>query len=432
MEKINIKLINDNRLCTGCGTCVVACPKSAIKMVKDKSNGIYSPHVDDEKCENCGICHKVCAGQSVNFNGLNESLFGKIPEDIYLGSYINCYVGHDTDHAIRYNSASGGLVTGLLIFALEKGLINGALLTRMNKKKALEPEPFIARTKEEIISASGSKYCPVPTNIALKKIINEDGRFAVVGLPCHIQGIRKLQMLEKKLINKLVLFGIFCGGVKNFLATELLIQKLGIKEGDIKKLNYRGCGWPGSMSVELNNGDTKFIPLKEYYKGEFVAFTPNRCFLCIDGLSELADISFGDAWLPEYDEDKIGMSIAITRSSIGEEIMKNAAAGKRVKVNKIDREKVLQSQKRLLLSKKERAKAYFFLFKLFGNKVPIYDRSLFKSNIKDYFIAALYILRTYISSKPQLRFLLKIYPFLLHRKNRPNQIKWPSQNQDDQ
>jgi coenzyme F420 hydrogenase subunit beta len=47
-------------------------------------------------------------------------------------------------------------------FALEEGIIDGALVTRMKKDRPLEPEPFIARTREEIIEASKSKYCGVP------------------------------------------------------------------------------------------------------------------------------------------------------------------------------------------------------------------------------------------------------------------------------
>jgi len=53
-----------------------------------------------------------------------------------------------------------GVVTQLLIFLLEKGIIDGALVVRMREDQPLEPEPFIARTKEEIISTSKFKYCP--------------------------------------------------------------------------------------------------------------------------------------------------------------------------------------------------------------------------------------------------------------------------------
>ena len=37
-----------------------------------------------------------------------------------LGRYLGCYVGHACDGSMRYNSASGGMVRALLIFALEQ------------------------------------------------------------------------------------------------------------------------------------------------------------------------------------------------------------------------------------------------------------------------------------------------------------------------
>ena len=33
-------------LCTGCGTCAALCPRSAIKMLKDDSKGVYVPQLD--------------------------------------------------------------------------------------------------------------------------------------------------------------------------------------------------------------------------------------------------------------------------------------------------------------------------------------------------------------------------------------------------
>jgi coenzyme F420 hydrogenase subunit beta len=63
------------------------------------------------------------------------------------------------DLDLRYNSASGGLAPDP-IYALEKGLIDGALVTRMNSANPLESEAFIARLPKDVIAASKSKYCP--------------------------------------------------------------------------------------------------------------------------------------------------------------------------------------------------------------------------------------------------------------------------------
>ena len=81
----------DNGLCTGCGTCASMCPNSAIEMTKDNLKGVYLPKLDNKKCDKCGICYRVCPGKGVDFKQLNSAIFGKEPENVLVGSYINCY-----------------------------------------------------------------------------------------------------------------------------------------------------------------------------------------------------------------------------------------------------------------------------------------------------------------------------------------------------
>jgi len=321
-QKTIAQVVKDG-LCTGCGTCVSLCPEEAIKLIIDEKKGIYISELDEDGCNNCGICYKVCPGHEVDFKGLNLEIFGKEPEDILIGNYLNCYTGHSTDYNIRYNSSSGGLVTALLIFALEEGIIDGALVTRMKRDNPIEPEPFIARTVEEIIEASKSKYCPVPANIALKEILDskEGEKFAVVGLPCHIHGVRKAEQINKKLKEKIVLhLGIFCNHVPNFWGTKLLLQRLKVREDEVIKLGYRGEGYPGSMKISKKSGELLLLPDYWSFVGTYF-FYPARCLMCSDGICELADISFGDAWLPELSDDKIGKSIIVSKSEIGDKIL---------------------------------------------------------------------------------------------------------------
>jgi len=408
-------------LCTGCGTCVALCPEEAIEMVINRKKGIYVPELDEDKCSNCGLCYKVCPGHEVDFKTLNLEIFGKEPEDILIGNYLNCYVGHSMDYDIRYNSASGGLVTQLLIFALKEELIDGALVTRMKKDKPLEPEPFIARTKEEIIEARGSKYCPVPANVALKEILEaEEGeRFAVVGLPCHLHGIRKAEQINKTLKEKIVLrIGIICNHTPTFLATEFLLKNMKAKK-EIKRLNYRGEGWPGGMKIVHKNGDELFIPQKHiFYWGSIfnLFFIPTRCLVCNDKICGLADVSMGDALLPEIlNRDKIGSSILVSRSKISEEILKNAATKERTKLNEIKRDKVVQSQ--ALHSFKKRSSACSFIFKKFGKGTPVYNHNQKSNNMNNisaiyYLKAILLYMHSYFSLKRSLWSIIGIYAHL--------------------
>jgi len=348
-------IVKDN-LCTGCGTCVSLCPNNAITLTIDANKGIYVPVVDPDGCNNCGTCRLVCPGGELDFNELNLEIFGKRSDDDLLGNYINCYIGNATDEDIRYNSSSGGLITALLIFALEEKIIDGALVTRMKKDRPLEPEPFIARTREEIIEASKSKYCPVPANIALNKILEaQDGeRFAVVGLPCHIHGIRKAQKINKKLRERIVLsLGLFCAGTPSFKGTKYLIYKIAKLKHEIKKIDYRGNGWPGVMTIISKNSNKTTITYKDMWRffGQFF-YHPKRCTMCCDGVNEFSDISFGDAWIPECYQDNLGTSLILSRTNRGEQLLKNSRSHFAVDVSLTKKENIVRSQKYMLYYKK--------------------------------------------------------------------------------
>ena len=409
----NIEMVVKKDLCTGCGTCAGICPKNAIEMIVDSRKGIYLPQIVQEACNDCGICLNVCPGHEVNFKLLNNEFFGQEPEDLLLGNYINCYTGYATDYEIRYNSASGGLITALLIFALEEGIIDGALVTKMRDDRPLEPQPFIARTREEIISASCSKYCPVPANIALKEILKNDGRYAVVGLPCHIHGIRKAEKINKKLKQKIVLhLGLWCSTTCNFFGTEFVLKKLGISKKGVEKLNYRGEGWPGGMSVQLNNERKRFISLSDYWDDNFSSFTPSRCRLCIDANAELADISFGDyRGHDAYQKEKIGCSGIISRNFNGEYILQQMLIKKKVEIWKISSSDIATHQS--YFYSKKRLKACSRLFRLLGKSSPIYETKLLKPSFYTYLSQILLHSRTLLASKRYLWGFLKAYTFML-------------------
>jgi coenzyme F420 hydrogenase subunit beta len=346
-------------------------------MYKSDSEGLYVPKIEEEKCNQCGLCIKACPGYLVDFEELNLSFFGKQPEDTSIGNFLRCYIGHSNNDDIRYNASSGGIATQLLIFALEKGIIDGALVARMRKDRPLEPEPFIARTREEVLSASKSKYCPVATNEALKQILKENGKFAVVGLPCHIHGLRKAEMLNKKLREKVIFhIGLFCSHTGNFRGTEFLLRKLNVKKSDVARLDYRGRGWPGGMSLRLKDGSERFVPYHEYYSilGSLL-FTPQRCILCADATNEFGDISLGDAWLPEFRDNRKGISIIITRSKTGERVLKDAQFDGKITIIDTTICNVIRSQKNNLKFKKEEIMTRLLMWRFFSKATPNFHSS---------------------------------------------------------
>lgn len=409
---VTVEQVRDSGLCTGCGTCAGVCPNSAIKM--HRTDSVYVPIVSKE-CDRCGTCYRVCPGHSIDFEKLNSYVFGKAQSESLIGNYVNCYIGHSTDSNVRCNSSSGGLVTELLTFALEEEYIDGALITKMSDSSPLEPEGFIARTKKEVISASKSKYCPVPVNLAIKSIIKEEGRFAAVGLPCHIEGLRKAELVNKQLAHKLVLhLGLFCNHAPTFLATAYLLRKMNLQPKDVQKISYRGKGWPGQLSVTLKNGEEKSVRhFDPYYWGHVFNryFFTSRCLLCNDKVCELGDISFGDAW--HQSNSRSGESIVVSRNELGQELLQKAVKKSKIELKRISSENVIKSQ--ALFTIKRQHKARMQVFRKLHESVPTYNQRVLESKPSDYAAALGCYLRLSLSSNPQLWQLLDIYPFLKTR-----------------
>ena len=55
------KIIVDAKRCKGCGYCIQACPKEAIRVSEAVNPKGYNPiEIDEEKCVSCGSCYRVC------------------------------------------------------------------------------------------------------------------------------------------------------------------------------------------------------------------------------------------------------------------------------------------------------------------------------------------------------------------------------------
>ncbi|MDD3621773.1 MAG: Coenzyme F420 hydrogenase/dehydrogenase, beta subunit C-terminal domain [Methanofollis sp.] len=378
MTDNDIRWVADADLCTGCGVCTSMCPHSAIVLNSDPIRGIYLPHIDENRCTGCGICLKTCSGHEFDFSKWNREIFGKIPENILLGHYNECYVGYTTQKEIRSHASSGGIITSLLLFLLNKGIIQGAIITKMNKDRPYDPEPFIARTEEDILEGARSKYCPVPLGIILKEVIEskKEDKFALVGLPCHINSILKAESLNKDLKDKIILhIGLMCAHTNNFHGTTALMRSQHVAPENIKKIYYRGEGWPGLFQAEKIDGSRVAIPLKKFFDFTHHThfFTPRRCLLCYDATSEFADLSVGDAWnLPESRDDKEGTSIILSRTNKGETLLQMLTHEGILTLTPTSPEKIISSQPGLIFTKKIGTRSRLAFLTLTRKKIPEY------------------------------------------------------------
>jgi coenzyme F420 hydrogenase subunit beta len=374
VEIKNIQEISKHHLCVGCGTCAVICPTNAIETCLN-DRGFYEAVVDKSKCTACKLCLEVCPSHILDFKEMNVFVFNRSAFDDLIGNYLCFYIGHAKDSSIHQSGQSGGLITALLGFALDEGFIDAAVVTRMGKNNPLRPEVIIAKNKEELLSATRSKYCPAPVNTKLKEILKTDAKYAIVQLPCQMFGLRKLESLMPGLKEKIILhMGLFCSHVLSLKVIDFLSRKAGVRKEDIVKFDYRAKewrGWPGDVLFELKNERTKFLP-RDYRGLTKPFFTPWRCKMCYDHVNEFADISFGDAWLPEVIKHREGETIVITRTKRGETLIRKAKEEMIIEIQEVSRAILMQAQKQSIMRKKNWLNAYLSVAKLFGKAVPHY------------------------------------------------------------
>lgn len=410
-EPSNIEYVVKNGLCVGCGVCEAACPNFAIKMIYNYKGGMQLPTVNEKRCNRCQICLNVCYGYKVD-KDLNRKIFGTYPTSV-MGNFISCYTGYSNDPELRYNCSSGGLVTALLMRALDEGSIDGAIVTRMEAGVHPKPKAFIATTIDDVILARGSKYCPVSFAECLKSLEN-DKRYVIVGLPCHLYGIRKLAEFNPRIRRSVsYYFGILCGGTPTYDGTLYILRRFNMENQFITRFEYRGGGWPGRVLIQSGQPTSGRkieiqFPYAEYHP-PYKFFIPQRCTLCHGGLNEFSDISFGDAWLPHLlRNDKNGTSLIISRTEVGERLIQDSLQSELIQATYIDAQDAVKSQggqKRF-----SDLRARINLCRTFRKGLPIFDLSRCPSAKLDSYLSAIWLyLGRAIASKHTIWWLFDIY-----------------------
>ena len=406
MTSKNISFTLRNHLCAGCGICADVCPTHSIEIVRE--DGEWRPRLNAATClgDKCGRCLKVCPGVGCELEKMSGGLFGGegVSRDKHIGHYVGLHTGYSLDEDIRYHSASGGVVSQFLIYLLDKKVIDGAVVTAFSENDHITPVSYIAKTKEDIIRARSSKYCPVAMNKVGNEVVKAEGKYVIVGLPCHIQGFRKRAAIDRRFREKVIgYFSIYCSSNRTFLAQDYLLRKYGVAKADVAYFAYRDNGCLGDMVIEAQPGGAEFpslvtlirnecrksksmisISYTRYYGALRSFFKPHRCLTCIDHYGELADVCFGDIHIKPYSDDEVGISSWIVRNPWFEELFRLAVAEGYIKMDNVDAHTLNESQKAMLYPKQRRARAVMDMDKMFGRQTASYNKTLDEPGIRDY------------------------------------------------
>src|SRR5215475_11392695 len=282
-------------LCTGCAGCVIACPHDVLSY--NDAEGVYKPiQIEDfggpRDCSHgekaCTSCTRACPRFRAWEPEIDEFMFGrKRNVDELSGVLKDVCLVRAADPELAEVGQDGGLVSALLVYALEHDVIDAALVSYLEGDGSTwKAVPGIARNRADVIASAGSRYTYSANTLAYMDLEKEDERIALVGMSCQssIPPVMKQRKAGKVARRLSLSIGLLCS--KTFddaIFDELFEAKYGLKKQDMKKMNIKGV-----FQIWMHNGDYHEIPLKECH-----AWTREGCQMCPDFAAEHADISTG-------------------------------------------------------------------------------------------------------------------------------------------
>ena len=317
-----IRKIEKAGLCLGCGLCESICGKDSVEM-KLSSTGFFVPEVKkiDKKKEE--IIKKICPGVNV----VNDISFDK--SQSVWGKIERLFSGYSTDSRIRTKGSSGGIVSAIGVYMLEKKLVDAVLQVGGNEDDYERNSLKISRNKEDVLQCASSRYAPA---LVFDKILDilasSTETYCFIGKPCDISALKNLlvEFPQYKERFKLTV-SIMCAGMPSFKGTKAIVDEF-TTETPVKNLVYRGQGWPGYFSFTDRIGRHFQKTYNDSWGKTLNKHLNLRCKICPDGIGLQADIAVGDAWetkdgYPDFTE-KEGQSLVIVRTDAGVKLLEAA------------------------------------------------------------------------------------------------------------
>ncbi|MHA1928290.1 MAG: Coenzyme F420 hydrogenase/dehydrogenase, beta subunit C-terminal domain [Candidatus Thorarchaeota archaeon] len=182
--------IIDKDLCEGCGLCAGFCK---VITMEDGVPELTGRCVLTKGSKHCGLCFELCP-QAHPEVVTNDSF-----EPLLTASL------RSTDSKILETASNGGFVTSFLKDLLKKKKVDAVVAVTGEK---YIPLAISVTMPGDISKTTGTRYSPSGVMNELATTLRDVGtNIAVVGLPCELRGVNRL---EKRLGKTFLKIGLFC------------------------------------------------------------------------------------------------------------------------------------------------------------------------------------------------------------------------------
>lgn len=305
-------------LCTGCAGCVIACPHDVLGYSHE--SGGYRPfHLEEELGEGdcvhgqkgCTSCTRACPRFRLWEVQADELLQGRVRTlDEASGISSDIFLARATEPSVLAAGQDGGLVSAMLIWALEHDVIEAALVSYLEGDgRSWKSVPGVARTRGEVLAAAGSRYTYTANLLAYDDAIEGGAeRIGLASMGCQSSSLPVMKARKVGKVGRRFAFniGLLCS--KTFddaIFRELFEAKYGLDREHMVKMNIKGV-----FQIWMDDGSYHEVPLKECH-----AWTREGCLMCPDFAAEHADISTGG--IGAFSD----WTLTIVRTEIGREVI---------------------------------------------------------------------------------------------------------------
>jgi coenzyme F420 hydrogenase subunit beta len=275
-------------------------------------------------CSDCGLCDtsykplmpRVCTFVNNTDEAIEQRMFGRRREsddELLFGIFRSMHIARLPNP--REGVQASGIITTLAAMLLAQGEVEGVITTRAVEGTRFAPQPFIARTPEEVLDSCGNKPCLSP-NLGVLDELKASGmkRVLFIGTGCQVHMLRAI---EKELgLEKLYVIGIPC--TDNVTYPDLLrFLKVASKSPETV-VHFE---FMQDYSVWLKHEDghierTNYVDMNPDSLGQIF---PSACLSCFDYINSLSDITVGYLGAP------VGWQWVLVRTAIGEELFAKIA-----------------------------------------------------------------------------------------------------------